>query len=392
MNSLWRTKSLGDLCDILDSKRRPITKKDRSSGEFPYYGATGILDYVEDYIFDEKLVLIGEDGAKWGVGENTAFSAVGKYWVNNHAHVIRPHRAMVLDEWIIYYINANDLSPFITGLTVPKLNQAKMREIPIPLPSLPEQKRIVAILDQVFDGIAAAVANAGKSLANARLLFETHLNSVFSQKGDGWAKMGLDEIGRLQTGTTPKTSEKGNLGTYIPFIKPGDFRPDGSLDYENEGLSELGLAQSRLIPSGSALMVCIGATIGKAGFAARDISANQQVNAVTPFDGISGKLIYYQMISTRFQDEVIANSAQATLPIINKSKWGKLTITLPKAFAEQQDIVSKLDNLSVETRRLENIYQQKLSALAELKQSILQKAFAGELTAQPEKALQKAFA
>ena len=92
MRTQWAITPLGELCDILDSKRKPITKKVRTSGEFPYYGATGILDYVEDYIFDEKLVLIGEDGAKWGAGENTAFSAEGKYWVNNHAHVIRPHR------------------------------------------------------------------------------------------------------------------------------------------------------------------------------------------------------------------------------------------------------------------------------------------------------------
>ena len=114
MKESWNTISIGEICDVLDSKRKPITKKNRTKGEYPYYGATGVLDYVEDYIFDETLVLVGEDGAKWGVGENTAFAAEGKYWVNNHAHVIRPHRETVLDQWIIYYLNANDLSPFIT--------------------------------------------------------------------------------------------------------------------------------------------------------------------------------------------------------------------------------------------------------------------------------------
>ncbi len=121
MNS-WPFQNLGELCDILDSKRKPITKRDRSSGQFPYYGATGILDYVEGFLFDEKLVLIGEDGAKWAAGENTAFAVEGKCWVNNHAHVIRPHRNTVLDAWIIYYLNGIDLTPFVTGLTVPKLN------------------------------------------------------------------------------------------------------------------------------------------------------------------------------------------------------------------------------------------------------------------------------
>ena len=140
MSMSFQTRPLGELCDVLDSKRKPITKKDRVPGEFPYYGATGILNHVEDFIFDEKLVLIGEDGAKWGAGENTSFTAEGKYWVNNHAHVIRPHRNIVLDEWIIYHLNHNDLSPFITGLTVPKLNQGKLREIPIPLPPPPQTK------------------------------------------------------------------------------------------------------------------------------------------------------------------------------------------------------------------------------------------------------------
>lgn len=129
MKNNWQTKKIGELCDILDNKRKPVTQRDRVSGVYPYYGATGIQDYVNEYIFDEKLILIGEDGAKWGAGENTAFSVDGKYWVNNHAHVIRPHRNIVLDNWIIYFLNVNDLSRYITGLTVQKLNQAKLREI-----------------------------------------------------------------------------------------------------------------------------------------------------------------------------------------------------------------------------------------------------------------------
>ncbi len=99
------TKPLGDLVDILDRFRKPITKKDRNTGPYPYYGATGVLDHVSGYLFDEPLVLIGEDGAKWEAGANTAFVIEGKTWVNNHAHVVRPHRDCVLDDWLIYYLN-----------------------------------------------------------------------------------------------------------------------------------------------------------------------------------------------------------------------------------------------------------------------------------------------
>src|SRR5438552_1381307 len=99
----WQRRPLGDLCDVLDHRRKPITKRDRVVGRYPYYGATGVLDYVEGYLFDEKLVLVGEDGAKWASGENTAFMVDGKYWVNNHAHVLRPHRDRLLDSWLVYF-------------------------------------------------------------------------------------------------------------------------------------------------------------------------------------------------------------------------------------------------------------------------------------------------
>ncbi|HBN8607966.1 TPA: restriction endonuclease subunit S, partial [Pseudomonas aeruginosa] len=99
MKAGWKTAALGDLCDILDSKRKPITKRDRKPGEYPYYGATGIQDFVEGFLFDEPLVLVGEDGAKWASGENTAFAIDGRCWVNNHAHVLRPNRSILNDNW-----------------------------------------------------------------------------------------------------------------------------------------------------------------------------------------------------------------------------------------------------------------------------------------------------
>lgn len=145
----FRMIELGDVCEILDSLRRPITKKDRVSGDFPYYGATGIVDYVAEYIFDDELVLVGEDGAKWGVGEKSAFIAKGKFWVNNHAHVLKPHPEMMMNEWITYYLNGINLEKWVTGITVPKLNQKKLKSIPMPLPPIEEQKRFVEKINQI---------------------------------------------------------------------------------------------------------------------------------------------------------------------------------------------------------------------------------------------------
>ena len=125
---IFETASLGELCEVLDTLRKPISKKLRKQGKYPYYGATGIVDYVDDYIFEETLVLIGEDGAKWDVGDQTAFIVSGKYWVNNHAHVIKTHQDKLNQKFLVYYLNSIDLKPWVTGLTVPKLNQEKLNQ------------------------------------------------------------------------------------------------------------------------------------------------------------------------------------------------------------------------------------------------------------------------
>lgn len=151
----WETINLGEVVEVLDNLRKPITKKHRVEGLYPYYGATGILSYVHEYIFDERLILIGEDGAKWKSGDNTSFIAEGKYWVNNHAHVVRPIIEKVIDNWVVYFLNFSDLTSFISGMTVPKLNQGKMKSIPIPIPPLSEQKEII----RKFDVLSVEIKN-----------------------------------------------------------------------------------------------------------------------------------------------------------------------------------------------------------------------------------------
>ncbi len=146
----WEWTRLDDLVEVLDSRRKPISKKDRVSGPYPYYGASGIVDFVDDYIFDENLILIGEDGAKWGKGDNTAFPVTGKSWVNNHVHVVRGIHSGLVDQFLVYSLVAQDLNEYITGITVPKLNQARLRTILVAVPCEAEQKRIVAKVDELM--------------------------------------------------------------------------------------------------------------------------------------------------------------------------------------------------------------------------------------------------
>jgi len=199
---MWKTVKLGDVCEVLDKLRKPITKKDRSSGEIPYYGATGIVDWVADYIFDEKLVLVGEDGAKWDAGDKTAFIIEGKSWVNNHAHVLRPISSLVTHEWLAYYLTSINLMQWVTGLTVPKLNQAQLRSIPIPLPPLAEQQRIVAKLDAAFAEIdkAIGIANA-KGIEIEKLKSSLLANELCMRESDNaitWKTVKLGDVCEIQ--------------------------------------------------------------------------------------------------------------------------------------------------------------------------------------------------
>ncbi|MBX8659135.1 restriction endonuclease subunit S [Citrobacter freundii] len=142
-------KMLGDLGENLDSKRKPITSGLREAGSIPYYGASGIVDYVKDYIFDGDFLLISEDGANL-LARNTpiAFSISGKSWVNNHAHVIK-FDSYAERRYVEYYLNSIDLAPYISGAAQPKLNKKNLESIRIPNPSPEDKERIVSILDKL---------------------------------------------------------------------------------------------------------------------------------------------------------------------------------------------------------------------------------------------------
>jgi len=116
MNYMWPTKSLNEICENLDSKRVPITKSKRKSGNIPYYGASGVVDHVDDYLFDEDLLLVSEDGANLLARTYPiAFSITGKTWVNNHAHVLRFEKE-VTRRFAEYYFNSISLEPYVSGM------------------------------------------------------------------------------------------------------------------------------------------------------------------------------------------------------------------------------------------------------------------------------------
>lgn len=141
-------RKLGDICENLDSMRKPVKSGDRAEGVYPYYGASGIVDYVDGYLFDEKMLLVSEDGANLTVRTTPiAFSAEGKYWVNNHAHVLR-FSDEALQSYVEFYLNMMDLNQYITGTAQPKLNQEKLNSIPIISPNKTEINAFVEFKNQ----------------------------------------------------------------------------------------------------------------------------------------------------------------------------------------------------------------------------------------------------
>ncbi|MBX9903203.1 MAG: restriction endonuclease subunit S [Burkholderiales bacterium] len=384
MRAGWTVEALGNLCDVLDSQRKPITKKDRQPGEYPYYGATGIQDYVDGFLFDEPLVLVGEDGAKWDVGESTAFSVEGKCWVNNHAHVLRPHRKILIDNWLIHYFFHTDLTQFVSGLTVPKLTQGSLREIPIPLPPVAEQRRIVSILDEAFDGIATAKANAEKNLQNARALFESHLDATFGQSGNGWLSSTLEEVVDASCTLSYGIVQPGDeCSDGLPIVRPTDLTTKLiKLDGLKRIKAELAAGYKRTALRGGELLLCVRGSTGVISIAAAELLGANVTRGIVPIRFDEARVLqnfgYHLMTAGLVQGQIREKTYGTALMQINIGDLRKVDVSFP-SINEQARIAAALDVMAEETRRLESIYQRKLAALDELKQSLLHQAFSGAL-------------
>jgi type I restriction enzyme, S subunit len=275
------------------------------------------------------------------------------------------------------WIKAAENDVKLKGMT---LNKAKLKEIQVLFPSLPEQKRIVTLLEEAFDGIATAKANAEKNLQNARAIFESYLQAVFTQRGDGWQDKTLEQIsttfGRGKSRHRPRNDPKLYGGKY-PFIQTGDIRNAGHFITEfTQTYSEAGLAQSKLWPKGT-ICITIAANIAETGILGFDACFPDSVIGVVP-NPAEAEIGFVEYLLQSFKVRIQAlgqGSAQAN---INMGTFENERFPFP-GVAEQRQIVEKLDMLSAETQRLESIYQRKLAALDALKKSLLHEAFSGQL-------------
>jgi type I restriction enzyme S subunit len=396
MKQGWQIKKLSEICEIYAGQGAPQGDENYCTQGTPFIKAgnlealtsgeseSNIQQVSEDVAKSHKLVKYKKGSvvfAKSGMScmKGYIYTLQGDCYVVSHLAILTPKQ--IESSFLNYCLQVYKPCSLAKEAAFPSITLKELSLFEIPVPSFSEQQRIVALLDAEFAKIDVLKANAEKNLQNAKDLFQAALKKELEPK-EGWIVKTLKEIGLTQTGTTPKTSVKENYGNYIPFIKPADVNIDGlgNLNYDNEGLSEQGAKCGRVFEANSILMVCIGATIGKVGYAKQKVSSNQQINVLTPNDGYDFKFLYYCMASPRFQFEVIkeGESAKATLPIINKSKWESLSIAFPSKFT-QQSIVARLDALNEKCKTLQANYEKTLSLCDDLKQALLRKAFNGEI-------------
>ena len=176
----WEEKTLPDISENLDSIRIPVTKKNRTEGKYPYYGASGIVDYVDDYLFDEDFLCISEDGANLLMRTYPiAFPISGKVWVNNHAHVLR-FKSLITQKYVEYYFSGLKLDEYVTGAAQPKLTQKALNSIIINIPkTIDIQRSIVSRLNALSANIKKLEEVQRKTLAECDALKQAMLREVF---------------------------------------------------------------------------------------------------------------------------------------------------------------------------------------------------------------------
>jgi type I restriction enzyme, S subunit len=406
MKEGWHSSKLGDVCDMI---KRGIAPKYTDQGGLCVLNQRCVRDHLINFLLarlhdtskkrvpEERIIRQGDVLVNsTGVGTlgrvaQLRSASTEPVTVDTHVTIVRPKQGMFYPEFFGYMLvhiegeieSSGEGASGQTELARTTLSEKFQVRYP---DSHAEQKRIVAILDEAFGGIATAVANAGKNLANARELFESHLNAVFSQKGDGWVEKTLGDVCiKMEYGTSTKSKPEGS----VPVLRMGNIQ-NGRIDWKNlvfsddkEEIAKYQMRHNDVLFNRTNSAEHVGKTAiykskQPAIFAGYLIRIHRQEDLL---DADFLNLYLNGYAAREYGRSVMSRSVNQAN--INGSKLKAYPISLPP-IATQRKIATQLSNLSIETKRLESIYQQKLDSLAELKQSILQKAFAGELTSKPD--------
>ncbi len=359
-NEIWKRKTIDETCEVLNNLRKPLTSNLREKGEYPYYGASGIVDFVKDFIFNERLLLIGEDGAKWGAYEKTAFIAEGKYWVNNHAHVLKP--TGVVDTLLENYLVKLDLSPFITGAAPPKLTLGKLKSIPVPIPnSRKEQQKIASCLSSLDE----VITSESQKLEVLKDHKKGLLQNLLPQAGETVPKFRFKEF--EDSGEWVESSVEGNC-----LVKGRiGYRGYTTNDLVNQGEGALVLGgkhiQNQTLDlsdptylswekyyESPEIMVEIGdiifsqrGTLGDCAIIEEEIGPATINPSMVLLKNITcnSKFLYYILIGDRIQNEVKKSKGLGAIPMLSQKQIREFSFLIPHNLEEQQKVASALSSI-----------------------------------------------
>lgn len=377
-------KSLNELieCGIIQLTRgKIISKKDIAAcpGTYPIYSSAkdneGKFGEYGKYLFDEELITWSVDG-----GGRLFHRPKHKFSVTNVGGVLRILDKSVIEYRYLYHALTLRHSEIVFDW-VKKAHPSVIRKLyaGIPIPPLPEQQRIVALLDEAFAGLATAKANAERNLQNTRAIFSSHLEAVFSEQGEGWEETTIGETCTLKSGTTVSPALE-RPGGDVPYLKVADMSFEGNEDQitsSSRFLMRADIKESALIPTGATIFPKRGGAImtNKKRIAALPICADLNIMSVIPSRKISARLLYYYFLNV----DMRKLGSGSSIPQINNYDVEPLEISFPESLATQEELIRAFDDLSAETKHLTRLYERKLAALEELKKSVLHQAFNGEI-------------
>jgi type I restriction enzyme S subunit len=384
MKQGWEIKKLGDVCY---SKSSNVSQNQLTTevGEYPIFGASGLIKNVSFYHREKPYLSIVKDGSGFGrITKMDAFTSV----IGTLQYIL-PNDDIDLD-YLNYSLMSVDFKKYVQGAAIPHIYFKDYKSEPFLWMPLPEQQRIVAILDEAFVAIAKAKSNAEQNLKNAKELFESYLQGVFEKKGEGWEEKSLGDVCSLITdGKHGDCENEENSGYY--FLSAKDVR-NGTLLFDNaRQITKSGFEETHRrtnLKPGDICMVNTGATIGRISFAPDDprtyrTTFQKSVAVIKTIPTLIDNSFCCYILQSDLKKLVKVSSGTA-VPNLLLGDLKRHKINLPKSKTEQHTIVCQFDALRVETQKLEALYQKKINDLEELKKSILQKAFAGELKTEKE--------
>jgi type I restriction enzyme S subunit len=384
----WQWKRFGELVNNFDGKRIPLKLEDRRGKEkvYPYYGASGIIDYVDGYLFDGDFLLVSEDGANLVMRSTPiAFQASGKFWVNNHAHVVQPKDGISLD-YLRYFLAITDLKPYVTGAAQPKLTQNDLNAIPIAIPSTEEQQRIVVVLKKQMEAVERARAAAEAQLKAAKDLPAAYLRSVFdNSKAQQWKLVKLGELCEVKGGKRlPAGTDFAKTVTAYPYIRVLDFET-GTVNTSNlKYLDESTQRQiARYIIKRDDVYISIAGSIGIVGVIPDELDgANLTENAARLV--IRDKKHLDRDYLARFlQSGAGRDAIKLRTNFVGQPKLALeriATIEIPLApYEQQKQIGVQLGEQTIITAQACDKLQDQLDSINKLPAALLRQAFTGKL-------------